>query len=114
VAVDRNASWRALADSRRRAGNACARDASCGRDDVLTREPRRFDVIFLDPPFDLDLWGALLPAAASRLAPDGLIYAEARSTVAATDGLGIARSDRAGQVHYHLLRKIEATEQPAC
>ena len=55
----------------------------------------------------------MLPAAASRLARDGVIYAEARSTVAASDGLGVARSDRAGQVQYHLLRKIEATEQGA-
>ena len=115
VAVDRNASLvRALADTGATLGTRALETHRADAMTFLAREPRLFDVIFLDPPFDLDLWGSLLPAAASRLAPEGLIYAEARSTVAATDGLGIARSDRAGQVHYHLLRKIEGTEQRAC
>ena len=115
VAVDRNASLvRALAETGAALGTRALETHRSDAMTFLAREPRRFDVIFLDPPFDLDLRDALLPAAASRLARDGVIYAEARSSVAVTDGLGIARSDRAGQVHYHLLRKIEATERPAC
>jgi 16S rRNA (guanine966-N2)-methyltransferase len=115
VAVDRNASLvRALAGAGAALGTHALETHRADALTFLAREPRRFDVIFLDPPFDVDLWGALLPAASSRLARDGVIYAEARAPVAATDGLEIARSDRAGQVHYHLLRKIEATEQPAC
>ena len=36
----------------------------------------RFDVIFLDPPFDEDPWSWLLPACEARLAPGGFLYAE--------------------------------------
>jgi 16S rRNA (guanine(966)-N(2))-methyltransferase RsmD len=69
----------------------------------LAREGRRFDVIFLDPPFDSDPWGTLLPACAGRLADGGFIYAEAARPVAPPAGLVAYRQARAGQVHYHLL-----------
>jgi len=71
----------------------------------LARETRQFDVIFLDPPFDNSGWDALLPAAALRLAPDGVLYAEARAALVADAGLEITHHDKAGQVHYHLLRR---------
>jgi 16S rRNA (guanine(966)-N(2))-methyltransferase RsmD len=72
----------------------------------LAGEPRRFDVVFLDPPFDDDPWPELLPLAARCVSPDGVIYAEARMRVMpeAALGLEVLRCDRAGQVHYHLLR----------
>lgn len=35
-----------------------------------------FDIAFLDPPFALDLWGAVLPALAPRLADDAWLYVE--------------------------------------
>jgi 16S rRNA (guanine966-N2)-methyltransferase len=69
----------------------------------LAREARRFDVVFLDPPYDDDPWAWLLPAAASRLAEGGMIYAEARRRLDVPDTLAVARDGRAGQVHYHLL-----------
>jgi len=69
----------------------------------LAREARRFDVVFLDPPYDDDPWAWLLPAAASRLAEGGVIYAEARRRLDVPDTLVVARDGRAGQVHYHLL-----------
>jgi 16S rRNA (guanine966-N2)-methyltransferase len=70
----------------------------------LARETRRFDAIFLDPPFADDLWAWLLPAAAARLAPAGFIYAEAGRPIEPPAGLALHRTGRAGQVHYHLLR----------
>jgi 16S rRNA (guanine(966)-N(2))-methyltransferase RsmD len=70
----------------------------------LSRETRRFDAIFLDPPYADDPWSWLLPACASRLAPAGLIYAEAGHALAPPAGLVVHRAGRAGQVHYHLLR----------
>lgn len=69
-----------------------------------TRETRTFDVIFLDPPFDADPWASLLPACARLLAAGGAIYAEAARTLAPPAGLVVHRQDRAGQVHYHLLK----------
>ena len=69
----------------------------------LAREARRFDVVFLDPPFDDDPWAWLLPAAAARLAGGGVIYAEAGRRLVVPDTLAVIRDGRAGQVHYHLL-----------
>ena len=74
----------------------------------MARETRQFDVIFLDPPFDNAGWDALLPAAALRLAPDGVVYAEARSALSEDAGLEITHHDKAGQVHYHLLRRKQS------
>ena len=70
---------------------------------AVTRETRLFDVVFLDPPFGDDPWSWLLPAAASRLAPGGFIYAEAPGPILPPASLASVRSDRAGQVYYHLL-----------
>ncbi len=107
VAVDRNPTLvRALADT---AAALDARGLETHRADAqafLQRESRRFDVIFMDPPFDLDPWASMLPTAAARLTPDGVIYAESGSALAQPVGLEILRRDRAGQVHYHLLRQI--------
>jgi len=69
----------------------------------LTREMRFFDVVFLDPPFGDDPWSWLLPASAARLAPGGRIYAESPAPLAPPSSLATVRSDRAGQVYYHLL-----------
>jgi len=74
----------------------------------LGEESRRFDVIFADPPYSEDPWPWLLPACAARLAPDGFLYAEAGHALAAPPELVLWRSDKAGQVHYHLLRRVPA------
>ena len=71
--------------------------------------PGTLDVVFLDPPFDSDLFLPALQAAAATLAPNGFIYLEA--TQAWTDeqlsALGLAqhRHLKAGAVHAHLLRR---------
>jgi 16S rRNA (guanine966-N2)-methyltransferase len=73
----------------------------------LSRDTRSYDVIFLDPPFAQDDWARLLPAAAIRLARGGAVYVEARKPIAVPDGLTMWRRDKAGQVHYHLLRHAD-------
>jgi 16S rRNA (guanine966-N2)-methyltransferase len=70
----------------------------------LAREKRSFDVIFLDPPFGTADWDTLLPAVAERLATAGMLYVEAPVAIDAPRGLEVWRGDKAGQVHYHLLR----------
>ena len=73
----------------------------------------RWDLVFLDPPFDPDLGTgvveAALAAAALTLAEGGRIYVEApRELLAAPAGLLRHRHLRAGAVHAHLfLRAAE-------
>ena len=105
VAVERDASLaRALDANAKLLGAAALELHRAEARAFLGRETRRFDVIFLDPPFDEEPWEWLLPAAAGRLTDGGAIYAEARHAVRAPPGLAVVRQGRAGQVHYHLLR----------
>ena len=69
------------------------------------------DVIFLDPPFDSDLYLEAIKAATNALSVQGAIYLEAPE--AWTDekiallGLQLIKQGKAGAVHFHLLKLIE-------
>ncbi|MBK9346226.1 MAG: 16S rRNA (guanine(966)-N(2))-methyltransferase RsmD [Burkholderiales bacterium] len=72
--------------------------------------PASQHVIFLDPPFDSDLYEAALTAAARAIAPQGWVYLEAPKawTEAVLNPLGwtVHRHLKAGAVHAHLLRAV--------
>jgi 16S rRNA (guanine966-N2)-methyltransferase len=106
VAIDRDpALVRALHATARKLGTP-ALETHC--DDALrflARDIRFYDVIFLDPPFAEDDWARLLPRASARLAEQGRLYVEARRAIEAPEGLELLRRDKAGRVHYHLLRR---------
>lgn len=76
--------------------------------------PAAFDLVLLDPPFDSDLAAPALEAARRLIAPDGLIYLEAAraldSAAAAALRLALHRQDRAGAVHYQLLRAADEAD----
>jgi 16S rRNA (guanine966-N2)-methyltransferase len=104
VAVDRNpALVRALAHTAQTIGLTGLRAEAADARAWLARDTARYDVIFLDPPFDLDPWSWLLEVSAAHLAPGGFIYAEAGAPLAAPPALTMTRRDKAGHVHYHLL-----------
>ena len=106
VAIDRS---RVLIDALRATGlafGAAALETRCAQARTwIEVELRDFDVIFLDPPFRDDPWAWLLPACAERLAPGGWLFAEAGHTLSPPASLTSWRSDKAGQVHYHLFVK---------
>ncbi len=70
-----------------------------------------YDVVFLDPPYDLDLLPKVLPACQRLLAPGGLLYTESNQPFVQEplpdwlSGWQVVRSDRAGAVHFALLSK---------
>jgi 16S rRNA (guanine966-N2)-methyltransferase len=72
--------------------------------------PASVDLVFLDPPFDANLFEPALKAAAHAVAPDGHVYLEA--PVEWTDaqlaplGLAVYRHLKAGAVHAHLLQRL--------
>jgi 16S rRNA (guanine(966)-N(2))-methyltransferase RsmD len=70
---------------------------------------QKLDLVFLDPPFDANLWDKALRAASEALAAEGFVYLEAPAEWAdgqlAPFGLARARHLRAGAVHAHLLRR---------
>lgn len=71
--------------------------------------PGSLELVFLDPPFDSNLFASAVQAAAPALTTDGFVYLEApkRWTEPELQGLGLQvhRYLRAGLVHAHLLRR---------
>jgi len=67
------------------------------------------DLVFLDPPFDANLFELALQAAARAVAAEGYIYLEAPSAWGeeqlAPLGLTLYRHLKAGAVHAHLLQR---------
>jgi len=81
------------------------------------RDGRTFDLVFVDPPFASTLLEPALALASKLCAPHGFIYLEAASAVSAAmltaSDCAVYRSDKAGDVFYHLLqRKITEEETP--
>ncbi len=70
-----------------------------------------YDLIFLDPPYGLQLLPVLLPACQRLLAPGGLVYAESDQPFADSGdnwltGWQPLREGRAGAVHFALLARV--------
>lgn len=63
-----------------------------------------FDVIFLDPPFQSDYLGKLLPLLAGQLTPQGMLYVESGTAFEAGDAWQIIKHGKAGAVHYQLMQ----------
>ncbi len=83
------------------------------RDDALAVLARHVagsvDLVFIDPPFDSNLFEPALRAASAVIRPSGYIYLEApvqwNGEMAAKCGLAITRHMKAGAVHAHLLQR---------
>lgn len=79
---------------------------------VFGREARRFDRVFLDPPFGERWLERVWPALGPVLDDGALVYVESESALPEVVPLGTSdgrvlrttRADKAGKVHYHLLR----------
>lgn len=69
------------------------------------------DVVFIDPPFQSALFEPAIKAGALCLKPSGLMYVESPQKLSEDKlgplGLQTGKYLKAGQVHAHLLHKIE-------
>jgi 16S rRNA (guanine(966)-N(2))-methyltransferase RsmD len=79
----------------------------------LAQRGQRFDVIFLDPPYQQDFLSRALPLCDRLVAEGGLVYAESGLPFETEGGEApdwlagweIVRQDKAGMVHFHLLQR---------
>jgi 16S rRNA (guanine(966)-N(2))-methyltransferase RsmD len=89
-------------------------DALAAARDMASRG-RRFDVIFLDPPYQQEFLTQALPLCINLLKEDGMVYAESGAPLpfeeegpqSPPDWLApwqLVRFDKAGMVYYHLLK----------
>lgn len=81
--------------------------------EFLAATGERFDVVFIDPPYEADLLVRALEAVGPRLAPDARVYAEGPALAPGT-AWRIVREGRAGAVRFALLErgKDEAGDLP--
>ena len=91
----------------------CATSVAITQADAIAwmqRTASRFDLVFLDPPFDANLFEPALNAALGCVVEQGWIYLESPRECAADAlaalGLERYRHARAGAVHAHLLRRM--------
>ncbi len=75
----------------------------------VRQDRRQFDVIFLDPPYALDLVPKLLPGLPALLAPGGMVYVEDDRALELPEGWEVWRGGQAGKVHFYLLRRNHGT-----
>jgi len=66
-----------------------------------------FDIAFVDPPFDANLWGGVLPALAPKLAGDAWLYVESPADLAPAPppGWRLHREGRTREVRFALYRR---------
>lgn len=77
----------------------------------LASRGQRFDVIFLDPPYQLGLLTQILPLCPAILEEGGMVYAETGEALPLEGdvpdwlaGWNAVRADKAGMVYYYLLK----------
>ena len=67
-------------------------------------DARRYDIVFLDPPFRLGWLPRLLPLLPARLKPEARVYLEAEEPVTMPEGFETLKQSRVGQVHGLLIK----------
>jgi len=114
VLVERDPSLvRSLRASQQRLGAASVRVEAADALVFMRRAaPEQFELVFIDPPFDANLFEPALAAAAALVVPHGFVYLEADCEfddgALAAHGFRVHRHSRAGAVHFHLLHKAAA------
>jgi len=68
------------------------------------RVSERYDLIFLDPPFQSGYLDKLLPLLPERLAADGVVYVESGEVFEPGAAWQVVKRAKAGAVHYQLLQ----------
>lgn len=99
---------RALQDNINKLG--CVNVSVLGQDglEFVLRDAQKYDVIFLDPPFQYNSLGDYLPRLLAvlpqRLNENGMVYVESGTAIDVPPPWQAVKSDKAGQVHYFLLK----------
>ena len=70
----------------------------------LRRENTRFDVIFLDPPFQSDILPKAMPVLLTRLTENGVVYVETGEPFEPGSPWQVVKQARAGKVYFQLLQ----------
>jgi len=102
--------FRALGASRAALAAAAVELVKADALEFLRGDSARYDVVFLDPPFQSGTWPRLERLLPPRLAPGALVYYESATPPDLPPGWEAWRQGRAGKVKFQLLRR---TEEPS-
>jgi len=72
--------------------------------EYLGADRRRYDLVFLDPPYRLNLLPRLLPLLGDHLAAGASVYLEAPEIPSLPDGFEVFRQGKAGKVKALLIK----------
>jgi len=72
----------------------------------LQSDARRYDVVFLDPPYHLNLLPRVLPLLPGRLDSGSRVYLESDRLPELPEGYELTRQSRAGRVHGLLIKWV--------
>lgn len=70
----------------------------------LAQTSEKFDVVFLDPPYQQGWIGKVLPLLKNILAENALVYVEAEFAIEETADWQVLKHGKAGSVFYHLIK----------
>ena len=73
--------------------------------DRLQQRQRRYDLVFLDPPYHQGWLARIEPLLQNIVNPGARLYVEAERAVESLGEWTSVRAGRAGQVYYHLLER---------
>ena len=84
----------------------CANVFVQGQDglEFALRDAHKYDVIFLDPPFQSGCLPKLLEILPQLLNENGVVYIESGAAITVPSPWQMIKSGKAGQVHYQLLQ----------
>ena len=74
-----------------------------GGDALKFMSEARFDLIFLDPPYNKGWLDKVAPLLPQWAAPDARLYVEAEHAIESLGAWQAVKRGQAGQVHFHLL-----------
>lgn len=109
VMVERDAQvFRALQATHTKLGAAQVELVRADALAFLQSDARRYDVVFLDPPYHLDLLPGLLPLLPSRLEGGSRVYLESDRLPELPKGCEVMRQSRAGRVYGLLIKWVRS------
>ena len=81
--------------------------------EFVRREKNRYDVIFLDPPFNSDYLSRVMPLLVNVLTDQGMVYVESGELFKLGSEWQVVRQAKAGKVYYQLCRPLSiAASEP--
>ena len=100
----RNSVFQALRSMKEKLGATQVKLIKMDAMEFIRSDQNQYDVIYLDPPFQLNLLPKLLPQLPLRLSKSGIVYLESDTPFQPDDSWIVWKRGQAGNVFFQLLK----------